>query len=830
MVHDLIDQLHPFAHAIKRAALAGAAIAVSFYGCMSTQSDTTARLGPSVMLPNGWAISPVGRQLPLGELPLNFVVTDDGGTAFVTNNGTGKQSLSVIDLNTWNVRGTLPLDRSWLGIALTPDGKTLVVSAGNNNAVLRFSIDGDKVVYRDSIPLDTPWPKARVWAAGLAVGQAGKHVYVVSRENKQLYRLNLQFRVVDDAIQLPAIPYTCLASRDDSRLFVSLWGGAAVEVVNLANFMVTDSIPTGDHPCDMVESPDGERLFVACANTNSVCVINLKTRTVIERLNAALFPNAPEGSTPNSVALSPDGKTLLVANADNNCLAVFDVQTPGQSKPLGFIPTAWYPTCVRFHPNSGDILVACAKGLASMPNPRGPQPTLSDEGSEYIGSMFKGVFTRLAMPSRELLREYTHAVYNNSPLHEVNPAPSTAAALWSAPGRPSPIKHVFYVIKENRTYDQVLGDLPAGDGDPNLCLFPDSISPNEHALAREFTLFDHLFCDAEVSADGHNWSMGAYATDYTEKSWPTSYGGRGGEYEFEGGYPIVYPSAGYLWDNCARNNVSYRTYGEFVQNPTEAGDSAEGLLPSLVGHTAPFYRGWDLDYSDVKRIEIWEKEFAEYERNGNLPQFMVIKLPNDHTEGTSANALTPRAFVAQNDLALGMLVDRISHSPYWKESAIFVIEDDAQNGPDHVDAHRTIGFMISPFTRRHFVDSTPYSTSGMVRTMELILGLPPLSQFDASATPMAASLSDRPDVTPYIHRPANVNLEERNPLKALGQMESGLMDFSREDAAPEAELNRIVWGSVRGPNVPMPAPVRSAFVRPPVRDADEATDERGNQR
>ncbi len=754
----------------------------------------------------------------MGELPLNIVFSADGRTAFVTNNGTGKQSLSVIDLDTWSVQNTIPLNRAWLGLALTPNGKTLLVSAGNNNAVLRFNVDGSNVTFRDSIMLDVPWPKARVWAAGLAVTRGGRDAYVTSRENRMLYRVNLQFGVVDDEFRLPDIPYTCLTSAIESRIYVSIWGGASVQVIDGSLLTSTASIPTDDHPCDMAESPDGSYLYVACANSNAVDIIDLRQTKVIERLNSALFPNAPEGSTPNSVALSPDGNTLLVANADNNCLAVFDVRHPGETKALGFIPTGWYPTCVRFQPNTGNILVTSAKGLTSHPNPLGPQPTDSTESLEYIGSMFKGIISRFPMPSQQILDADTRAVYMNSPFHQVNTPPANASAFWSSPGHPSLIKHVFYVIKENRTYDQVFGDIKEGNGDPKLCLFPDSVTPNHHALVKEFTLLDNLFCDAEVSADGHNWSMGAYATDYTEKSWPTSYGGRGGEYEFEGGYPIVYPSAGYLWDDCLRNKVSYRTYGEFATNPEHAGDSARGLLPSLEGHVAPFYRSWDLDYSDVKRIAAWEKEFADYERSGDLPQFQVIKLPNDHTQGTAAGARTPRAYVAQNDRALGMLVDRISHSPYWKESAIFVIEDDAQNGPDHVDAHRTVGLMISPYTRRHFVDSTPYTTSGMVRTMELMLGLPPMSQFDASATPMAASLTSQADFTPYVSRQANVNLEERNPSGAVGQAESNRMDFSREDAAPDDALNRVIWSSVRGPDVPMPSPVRSAFVRRPARD------------
>jgi len=307
--------------------------------------------------------------------------------------------------------------------------------------------------------------------------------------------------------------------------------------------------------------------------------------------------------------------------------------------------------------------------------------------------------------------------------------------------------------------------------------------------------------------------MGAYATDYVEKTWPTMYGGRGGEYQYEGGVPIVYPASGYIWDACHRAGVTYRSYGEFAENAKSPGDSARGLTPALEGHVAPFFRGWDLRYSDVNRAKEWQSEFDEYDRTGGLPQFQVIKLPNDHTEGTRKGSLTPRAFVAQNDLALGMVVDRISHSRYWKECAIFVLEDDAQNGPDHVDAHRTVALVISPYTKHRSVDSEFYSSSSILRTIELILGLAPLSQFDAAATPLYASFTATPDLTPYTHRPANIDLEERNPSGAYGQQRSEELDFSSEDRIPDVELNEIVWKSVRGKNSEMPSPVRSAFVR-----------------
>jgi phospholipase C len=428
--------------------------------------------------------------------------------------------------------------------------------------------------------------------------------------------------------------------------------------------------------------------------------------------------------------------------------------------------------------------------------------------------MFRGTLSLIEPPSPPTLKSYTSRVMANTPSSELQPdeegTPSNPVPRRI--GNPSPIKYVFYVIKENRTYDQVFGDIPEGNGDSSLCLFPAKITPNLHALARRFVLLDNLYADAEVSADGHNWSMGGYATDYVEKTWPTVYGNHGGEYEYEGGTDAVYPDAGYIWDDCARQGVSYRSYGEFVLNGEHLSDSSVAAVPSLRGHVAPHSRGWDLDYSDTSRIRDWMEEFDRFDKKGGLPQFQIIKLPNDHTAGTRRGSPTPRAYVAQNDLAVGLLVERISRSRYWKESAIFVIEDDAQNGPDHVDAHRTEALVISPWTKSGYVDRRMYSTCSMLRTMELILGLPPMSQFDAAARPMYDSFDEAPHDEPYVHLQPNIDLGEKNRSGAFGQRESEDMDFSAEDETPQGALNEIIWKSIRGARSVMPPPVRAGFV------------------
>jgi hypothetical protein len=428
------------------------------------------------------------------------------------------------------------------------------------------------------------------------------------------------------------------------------------------------------------------------------------------------------------------------------------------------------------------------------------------------------------------MAKWTRQAMDLSPLQadsKVNTAGREADnAIPAKVGDSSPLKHCFYIIKENRTYDQVFGDLPQGNGDPNLCIFPEKVTPNIHALATQYVLLDNFYVESEVSADGHEWTMAAYATDFVEKSWPMSYRGGGKDkftYPSEGKLKIAEPSSGYLWDACKRAGVSYFSFGEFISNGPTIDSPSFTKIEALQGHFDPQFRGYDLDYPDVKRAERFITRFKQFEAENNLPGLVILRLGNDHTSGTRPGKPTPTAMVADNDLALGMVVEAISKSKYWKESAIFVIEDDAQNGSDHVDAHRTTALAISPYIRRGSVDSTLYSTSSMLRTMELILGVEPMTQFDAAATPMYASFSGKLDETPYTAIPAKVDLNEVNKPNAFGAAQSMKMDFSKEDAADDLILGDIVWRSVRGADSPMPAPVRAAFVF--TRGEEEEEDE-----
>jgi YVTN family beta-propeller protein len=572
----------------------------------------------------------------------------------------------------------------------------------------------------------------------------------------------------------------------------------------------------------MVLSPRGDTLYVACANSNSVAVLDAVGGQPLETISSALYPRAPLGSTPNSLALSPDGKALFIANADNNNVAVVNVSERAHSASLGYIPVGWYPTSVRYSPIENQLYVANGKGVLPAANPQGPNPLARRSAAkgvrQYIAGLLRGTLSVIAPPTPGDMARYTRQAFECSPLEaDESPTaqPEAGNPIPAKLGDPSPIKHCIYIIKENRTYDQVFGDMPAGNGDADLCLFPERVTPNHHAIARQFVLLDNFYVESEVSADGHEWSMAAYATDFVEKTWPLNYrkGGRGVfRYPSEGAFPIAWSGAGYIWDRCRQRNVSYRSYGEFVRNGTNPGNPGVASVPGLEGHFDPQFRSFDMDYPDAKRADRFIEELAGFEKSGDLPQFIVLRLPNDHTFGSKAGKPTPTAMVAENDAALGKLLAAVSRSKFWPETAVFVVEDDAQNGSDHVDAHRTVALVASPYAKRGAVDSHMYSTSSMLRTMELILNLEPMTQFDAAALPMYASFAAERDLSPFQARPAQVDLEAINRSDAWGSQLSETLDFSKEDAVDDLVLNEIVWKAVRGPEASPPPPVRASFV------------------
>jgi YVTN family beta-propeller protein len=771
-----------------------------------------------VSLPNGWKLTPVGKLLPLGDLPLNIAVAPSDKMLAVTNNGQSDQSIQLIDPEKMLVLDSVVIAKGWLGLTFSKDGKYLYASGGNDNWIMRFQIKDKKLVPYDTLVIGKPWP-VKISIAGIAVDDDQQLLYTVTKENNSLYVFDLKGKKIKKQIPLGGEGYACLLSNDNKTLYITCWGCDKVILFDTRKQQVTGSIPVGDNPNDLCITKNGKYLFVSNANDNSVSVISTAENRVIEILNSALYPGSLSGATTNSVALSADEKTLYIANADNNCLAVFDVSLPGKSMSKGFIPTGWYPTCVRVIKNT--IYVANGKGLTSKANPYGPSPVSKKEAVahhadiqkvktkvQYIGGLFTGTLQAIPEPSSNQLSVYSQSVYNNTPYSKEkemissgetgNPVPSRVGAL-------SPIKYVFYVIKENRTYDQVLGDIPEGNGDTSLVLFGKNITPNLHALAKQFVLLDNFYVDGEVSADGHNWSMGAYATDYLEKNWPVSYGGRGGSYPGEAEREIANNKNGFLWDYCKRFGVSYRTYGEFIS------DSFTPNIPVLKDHFCPNYSGFDLSVRDTVRFGIWKRDFDSLLAAGDVPKLSTIRFGNDHTEGLKIGRPTPKAHAADNDLAVGLFVEYLSKSSIWNESVVIIVEDDAQNGPDHVDAHRSTTYIAGGFVKQGFVDHTMYSTSSALRTIELILGLPPMSQYDAAAEPMWRCFNTTAVHPPFRATANLVDLNLKNTDESNLSRLSEKFDFSKEDKIPDALFNEVIWGAIHGTNSPCPAPVHAAF-------------------
>jgi len=772
-----------------------------------------------ITLPNGWGLSPVGNQIPLGDLPLNIALSPDLKLAAVTNNGQSTQSIQLIQLKDQKLLDTYDAGKLWLGLVFGDNGKTLYASGGNDNSIVRFNVRNNKLICRDTFQLGVPL-QDKISVAGIALDESAQRLYAVTKDNNSVYILDLVSKKTIKKIQLEGEGYTCIVSPDKKQLYCSCWGCRKIVIINTSTMEIEGTVQVGDHPNDMAVDNKGKILYVANSNDNSVSVIDLVRKKVIETLNAALFPTMLQGSTTNSVALSKDNRTLYIANADNNCLSVFDVSKHGQSYSLGFIPTGWYPTCVRIADNK--ILVTNGKGLTSLPNPKGPNPVKEEDKVEYqkgnpdkpeevqyIAGLFKGTLSLISVPDKLKLAGWTKLVYENTPFKKGVESQSNGINGNPVPmkvGAGSPIHYVFYIIKENRTYDQVLGDLPQGNGDTSLVLFGKKITPNQHALATQFVLLDNFYNDAEVSADGHNWSLGGYATDYLEKTWPTYYGDRGGTYDAEGNREIANNKNGFLWDNCKRQGITFRTYGEFA-------DNYKANIPVLKNHFCRYFTSWDQTVMDTTRFRQWKQDFDSLLSIHQVPQLNTLRFINDHTEGMKIGRPTPFAAVADNDLAVGLFVEYLSKSPIWNESAIFIVEDDSQNGPDHVDAHRSTTYVAGGFVKKSFVDHTSYSTSSVLRTIELILGLPPMSQYDAAAEPLWRCFDSTAYHPPFTALPATTDLFEKNTAYNPWQKKSEKFNFSGEDLVQEQEFNEVLWVACRGTALPCPAPVRAAFVK-----------------
>ena len=812
----------------------------------STQ-QTPHRIPNGSDLPNGWRITPAGKVIAeTGDMLLKFVLAPDGRAVIGVHSGYNPHGLIVIDPSSHQVVQRIELKSTWLGLAWSPDGKTLYVSGGNATGkkvkptlapIYEFSYEHGRLSSTPTGQLDETIDMKQVYWAGLAHHPTKDLLYAANRgvdaNPSNIVVFDTHTGKLVTRIPVDVNPYELVFSKDGRELFVSNWASKSVSIIDTASNRVTGVLSVGANPNDMKLSPDG-RLFVACSNDNTIYVIDTARRLVIERLLTTLYPQAPEGSTPDALAIDPAHGLLYVANADNNSIGVIRITNRLHSEVLGFIPTGWYPSALLLADNGRTLYVGNSKGEGGRPDIKGPYSPLAGQrdGDETVKTLKQSTVELLSLDNlRTELAGYTKQVmanspYNDSLLQEAR-SPIAPSIIPREVGAGSPITHVIYIIKENRTYDQEFGDLPNANGDPRLAIFGRKVTPNQHALAQDFVTLDNLYCDGEVSFDGHSWSNSAYATDFNEKLWPPGYADITGDVSPSA---ANIPSAGHLWDLARRKGLTYRSYGEYATRASDGKTmeaSATRGADALWGHVAKDYRGFGA--RDADNVRVFLREFDDYEKNidspdsdKRLPNYIVMSMPEDHTRGTQPGAFTPVAMVADNDLAIGQLVDRVSHSRYWPTTAIFIIEDDAQDGADHVDARRTVGLVISPYVKRGIVDSTLYSTSSMVRSMELLLGFGPMSQYDAAATPMYASFGTKADLTPFNVLPPQSDLNEKNTDQSYGAHQSSRMNFSEPDRAPMHALNAIIWRSVMGANAPVPAPVHRYR---PLLDAGDGKDD-----
>jgi YVTN family beta-propeller protein len=745
----------------------------------------------------------------------------------------------------------LTIANSFVGVAFSPGGDRIYVGGGASNDVKIFSTAADGSFAADgTIPIaGGPHP------SGLTLDANGSHLYVALNMTNEVAVIDTATRTVLTRVAVGTYPYTAVISGDGSKVYITNWGGkvpgandvtdgmfpvvvdkrtgipisGTVSVLDTASNTVMKTIDVGLHPTGMALGPRGDVVYVTNANSDTVSVVNTATDKVVKTLHVG--ENGPGGtallgSSPNAVTVSPDGRTLYVANAAENAIAIVDVDARGGDAVRGLIPTGWYPTAVAVDPTGERLFVGSGYGFGSI-----APTTPPGEGRSYTDRV--GVVSMLNVPARHELDRLTEQVHrNNRSLppdgedrrHDQDHGDRDHDDRGRRPdpiptnGERSPIQHVFYIIKENRTYDQVFGDMPQGNGDPSLVEFGRDVSPNHHALAEQFVLLDNYYGPGDQSALGHRWCLQAYPS-----TWVHKYGNARNNQN-----PMLLGPTDAIYDQAKSRGLSVRAYGERGANtitPANATWSdiyndwklgthkvdiaARAIIVGLRDVYHPRYPAAESRVPDQYRADIFLDEFAEFVKNGKLPRLVILLLYDDHTEGTSPGFPTPRAAVADNDLALGRIVEAISHSRYWKESAIFVTEDDSQDGLDHVDGHRTVGLAISPYVKHGQVDSSFFSIVNVYRTIEQILGLTPLNQFDLAAQPMLSAFTSKPDFTPYTARPNQIPLNEMNPqLAGLTGLQRDLakfsmtIDSSEPDSADADLLNRAIWHSVRGFDTP----------------------------
>lgn len=789
-------------HRLISTVLALLAVACILPAQEESQSRVIPGLQPdqSILLPNGWTITPAGKQVPLSTLPMSMAISPDGGHLLVLNAGFLPPSISVVNVETLQETSRVPVDDAWLGLTFHPSGKKVYVGGGTKAVVYEFDFEEGVLKLARAFPVvSTENLRDTDLVGDVALSRDGRLLFAANLFHDTVTIMNSQTGFVVGEIATGRRPYRILPNDDGETLFISHWAEASVGFYRISDRQRIESISVGPHPTDLVlskakiEQPDDEpplaaRLFVASAHTNAVSVFGVTEGNrfnLLEQITISPTPTAPLGSLPTALALSNDGARLYMVASGNNTIVAADISA-GRAEILGGIPTGWFPTAVAELPN-GNIAYLNGKGNGSRPNPRGPDPTRRGERSDYVAAHETGSLGVVVPLNTELFQLTTSRVIANTPYSDNllvdagvpkgNPIPNRA-------GEPSPIRHVIYVVKENRSFDQIFGDFDGANGDPKLVVFDEQAAPNHRKLAREFVLLDNFYTNGSVSADGQNWSTGALANDYVEKLWPSYYSRRRKIYDFEGEEPAAVPPAGYLWTNALGAGLSIRNYGMWTGR--EGNDGVSFTDPRLVEQTDAEYAPFDLDVADSERVDAFLSDFKRLSDAGQLPRLLLIRLPGDHTAGREPGKRTARAMFAEHDYSLGRLVEGVSKSDAWNSTAIFIVEDDAQDGADHVNAHRAPALVVSPHARRGTIDSTFYSSTSVLRTIELILGLRPMTQFDAAATPLFRSFLAKSDDRPYEAVKPDIDLDERNPEGPGGR--------SRRVEAPPS-TGRIATGS-----------------------------------
>ena len=806
----------------------------------------------SILVPTNQLLRPAGYQIQFSGRPVDLALSPNGKWLAVLN----INSLNLIQVSNRSKIQSLKIKKggSFNGITFSKDGKKIYVSQARDFVMVAELGKDNVLTWIDQIEFSKPKVGGHPVPGGMVLDEQNDRLLITLNRSNSLAVVKLSDKKITE-IPVGVAPYE-VQLYSSQKAYVSNWGGrqpkegestyktsksdilvdsktgiannGTVSVVDLEEGKEVKNIEVGLHPTAMVFSLDKEKLFVACANSDVISVIDTRKDMVIDKISVSLDDSLPFGNAPNALTISKDGKFLYVANGTENSICVIDLST---NKITGLIPTAWYPGAVILDKDEKYLFVANTKGIGSR------NSKVDQYG--YNTHNHTGTISVIPTPDMKELKQMTETVKENNSfarMQEQNNQKDTKTDQVAVPqfsGQKSHFKHVIYIIKENRTYDQVFGDMPQGNGDSTLVHFGREVTPNHHALAEEFILLDNYYCSGVLSADGHQWTDEAYVTDYLEKF----FGDFPRSYPYDGGDPMAYSPTGFIWENVLKHGLTYRNYGEFVDariDPklktfTEMYQDfkdgtgkvkirAKNNLPQMEAYTCPTYIGFPNTVSDQYRAAEFIKELKEFEKNNNLPNFIILLLPNDHTSGTKPGLPTPKAAVADNDLALGKIVEAVSNSKFWKETCIFVTEDDPQAGLDHVDGHRTVGMVISPYTKRKEVVSTYYSQINMFRTMENILGIPPLNRFDLTAEVMSDCFTKKADLTPYKAKPNNIPLDQINPglLSLSGDAlywakKSMEQELDELDQIEEDTFNRIIWHAVKGYDVPYPKIVTEQY-------------------